>query len=96
MGFLHSRSSTALLSCPDRVVSDSPFSLARRTILVTGASSGLGRQIAISCADMGATLIVSGRDSKRLHDTLQSLAGSGHRAITGELTDTAQLQTARR
>jgi NAD(P)-dependent dehydrogenase (short-subunit alcohol dehydrogenase family) len=73
-------------------VSANPFSLEGRTILVTGASSGLGRQIALSCAEMGARLVISGRDQTRLDATLGELAGNGHRRIAAELTDPAQLQ----
>ena len=36
-----------------------PFSLAGKAVLVTGASSGLGRQIAISCSRMGARVVVT-------------------------------------
>jgi NAD(P)-dependent dehydrogenase (short-subunit alcohol dehydrogenase family) len=69
-----------------------PFGLEGRTILVTGASSGLGRQIALSCAQMGARLVISGRDESRLDETLSGLAGEGHRRVAAELTDAAQLQ----
>lgn len=64
-----------------------PFSLQGRTVLVTGASSGLGRQIAISCAGRGATIVAAGRDSQRLKQTLDQLQGDGHQAIQAELTD---------
>lgn len=50
-----------------------PFSLAGKKILVTGASSGIGRQIAIECAKMGAGLFVTGRNSQRLDDVLASI-----------------------
>lgn len=65
---------------------DAPFSLAGRRILVTGASSGIGRQTAIACADLGAQLVITGRDAQRLDGTLRLLAGEGHRAITADLT----------
>ena len=66
--------------------SANPFGLNGSAVLVTGASSGIGRQIAISCAAMGARVIASGRNEQRLNDTLGSLAGSGHSAIAAELT----------
>lgn len=65
----------------------SPFSIAGKRILVSGASSGLGRQTAISCAKAGAALIIGGRDAPRLNETLQSLDGSGHVSVLGDLAD---------
>ena len=47
-----------------------PFTLEGKTILVTGASSGIGRGIAIACSKMGATVIVNGRNESRLNETL--------------------------
>jgi NAD(P)-dependent dehydrogenase (short-subunit alcohol dehydrogenase family) len=47
-----------------------PFSLKDKVILVTGASSGIGRQCAISCSQMGATVLLFGRDNDRLKETL--------------------------
>lgn len=67
-------------------MSFNPFSLEGRRILVTGASSGIGRQVAISCAEMGATVIVTGRDEARLGATLASLAGVGHQAVPADLS----------
>lgn len=62
-----------------------PFSLNGKKILVTGASSGIGRGIAISCAQMGATLILNGRNEARLQETLQMLEGDGHSTIVADL-----------
>jgi len=66
-----------------------PFSLQGRSVLVTGASSGIGRQIAISCARMGATVIGIGRDEGRMRETQQMLdeTGTGHRLVRAELTE---------
>ena len=47
------------------------FQLQGKTIIVTGASSGIGRQCAISCSRMGATVSIFGRDHIRLDETLQ-------------------------
>lgn len=66
------------------------FSLSGKTILVTGASSGIGRAIAIACAEAGARLILNGRNQVRLQSTLESLAGEGHEAIQADLTDAEQ------
>ncbi|KQR07616.1 MULTISPECIES: SDR family NAD(P)-dependent oxidoreductase [Xanthomonas] len=66
-------------------IAPDPFSLAGKRILVTGASSGIGRQIAISCAELGAHLAISGRDLARLTSTLEVLPGDGHVAIAADL-----------
>lgn len=62
-----------------------PFSLEGKTILVTGASSGIGRGTAIECAKMGAQLVLSGRNEERLQETLTSLEGNGHVVLGGDL-----------
>lgn len=54
-----------------------PFSLEGKTILVTGASSGIGRQCAIDCSKMGATVIAVGRDQERLGRVVDEMGGSG-------------------
>ena len=51
-----------------------PFSLANKTILVTGASSGIGQSIAIECSKMGAQMVVTARNQERLHETFSQLA----------------------
>lgn len=52
-----------------------PFSLNRKLIIVTGASSGIGRQCAISCSQMGASVALFGRDQGRLNETLSLMKG---------------------
>lgn len=66
---------------------NNPFSLSGKTILVTGASSGIGRGIAIACAGMGAQLILTGRNITRLQETLSALEGEGHSYIATDLTN---------
>ena len=61
-----------------------PFSLENKTILVTGASSGIGRATAIAIANLGGRLIITGRDEKRLDETFQSLAGTGHKQVIAD------------
>ena len=68
-----------------------PFSLDGRTILVTGASSGIGRTTAIECSRMGSRLIISGRDRERLAEVLNELQGDGHQFIIADLTQADQV-----
>ena len=62
-----------------------PFSLAGKTILVTGASSGIGQGAAVACSRMGARLVVNGRNEERLAETLSRMEGEGHRAIAADI-----------
>jgi len=62
-----------------------PFSLENKTILVTGASSGIGRAIAIECSKMGAKIIVTGRNEQRLQETFSQLEGEEHSIIVADL-----------
>lgn len=55
-----------------------PFTLEGKTIIITGASSGLGRQCAIDCSRMGARIALIARNEERLAETLASMEGSGH------------------
>ena len=67
-----------------------PFSLEGHTILVTGASSGIGRGIAVACAEMGANVVLTARNSERLKETLSLMQGEGHIIISADLTDDSQ------
>lgn len=64
-----------------------PFSLSGKTILVTGASSGIGRAIAVECSRMGATVILTARNAERLEKTLSMLEGAGHAVVAADLTE---------
>ena len=64
-----------------------PYSLEGKTILVTGASSGIGKATAIACSKMGAKVVVTGRNAERLQETYQELEGEGHQQIIAELTN---------
>ncbi|MCX6235543.1 MAG: SDR family NAD(P)-dependent oxidoreductase [Bacteroidetes bacterium] len=67
------------------------FSLKGKTILVTGASSGLGRQCATSISHYGGTVIITGRNEERLNETLANLEGENHRFFVADLTIREQL-----
>lgn len=73
-------------------MSYNPFSLKGKTILVTGASSGIGQATAIECAKSGARVIITGRNAERLQKTFDQLEGEGHMQFIAELTDSAQLE----
>ena len=64
-----------------------PFSLDGKTILITGASSGIGRGIAVECSKMGGgRIVISGRNKERLQQTYDMLEGYGHIQIIADLT----------
>lgn len=62
-----------------------PFSLRGKKILITGASSGIGAQTAIIASQMGALLIITGRDEKKLNSVSDKLTGNGHAVIAADL-----------
>lgn len=65
---------------------NTPFSLIEKKILVTGASSGIGKAIAIECSKMGAKVIITARNEDRLKETLLEMSGQGHRYICADLS----------
>ncbi len=70
-----------------------PFSLEGKTILITGASSGIGRGIAVECSKLGATLIINGRDNQRLSETISMLEGVGHQSVVADLSNQEGIDT---
>lgn len=69
-----------------------PFSLKGKTILVTGASSGIGRASAIECSKMGAKVIITGRNEERLKETLDLMEGEDGQSFICELTSQDALE----
>ena len=63
-----------------------PYSLLGKTILVTGASSGIGQATAIECSKLGAKVIITARNEERLQVTYNQLEGEGHKQIIADLT----------
>lgn len=72
-----------------------PFSLEGKKVLVTGASSGIGKSIAIECSKLGAHLTIVGRNQERLNETFISLDGdkNNHNQLLLELTDYERLES---
>lgn len=68
-----------------------PFSLSGKTILVTGASSGIGREIAIQCSKMGASVVLTARNEGRLKETLSLCTGNENTMISADLTNEADV-----
>jgi len=64
-----------------------PYTLQNKQILVTGASSGIGRAIAIACANMGAFVSITGRNIQKLKETFSLMKGKGHNILTADLTN---------
>lgn len=68
-----------------------PFSLENKTILVTGASSGIGRAIAIECSRMGANVIITARSKERLNETLDLMTGDIHKSYIADLSSEVEI-----
>jgi NAD(P)-dependent dehydrogenase (short-subunit alcohol dehydrogenase family) len=68
------------------MANSNPFSLENKTVLITGASSGIGRATAIECSNMGAKVIITARNEERLDETFSQLCGTGHSKIIADLT----------
>jgi len=63
------------------------FSLENKTVLVTGASSGFGRAIAIAAAEAGADVILTARNEERLNETLSLLPSGNHQVISYDVNN---------
>ena len=75
-------------------MSYNPFSLHNKVILVTGASSGIGRATAIECSRMGASVIITARNSNRLEETFDALDTSlsqKHQMLIADLSNEASI-----
>ena len=68
-----------------------PFSLENKTIVITGASSGIGRQCAIDCSKMGATVYMVARNEERLKNVMQELTGVNHRYFLFDMNNQDQI-----
>lgn len=68
-----------------------PYSLEGKTVLVTGASSGIGKASAIECSKLGARVIITARNEERLSQTLHLLEGSGHQMYLCDLNNNEEI-----
>jgi 3-oxoacyl-[acyl-carrier protein] reductase len=73
-----------------------PFDVAQETILITGASQGLGRRFARVLAARGAAVVLAARQTGRLKSLAEEIAGQGGRAaaVALDVTDTASIAQA--
>lgn len=62
-----------------------PYSLKDKIILITGASSGIGKVTAIECSKLGAKIIITARNKERLNETYKLLEGNGHKQIIADI-----------
>lgn len=66
--------------------------LSGKKIVVAGASSGIGRSVAIALSKLGSSVIIIGRNEERLKETLSEMSGSGHRMYAKDLTQIEDMQ----
>ena len=65
---------------------NNPFSLENKNILVTGASSGIGKEVAITIAKMGGNVILNGRNSDRLQEVALQINKESTIIVSGDIT----------
>lgn len=68
-----------------------PMDLAGRHIVITGASSGIGRATSIQASRLGAKVSLIARNEENLRETLSLLEGDGHAFYTLDLNETTQI-----
>lgn len=63
-----------------------PYSLEGKRILVTGASSGIGRACAVCASQLGANVVVTGRREAALRETVEKCFKGDHLTVAGDIT----------
>jgi NAD(P)-dependent dehydrogenase (short-subunit alcohol dehydrogenase family) len=71
-----------------------PFSLTNKNILITGASSGIGACSCIICSELGANLILLGRNQIKLNQTLDKLKPGNHSILSYDLMNIEGIEQA--
>lgn len=66
--------------------------LSGKTILVTGASSGIGRNTAVILSEVGANVILTGRNEERLKETMEMMSGSEHAYYPYDLCNLSDME----
>lgn len=69
-----------------------PLDLSAKKVLVTGASSGIGRATAIHLSKLGAQVILVSRNEKKLHATLSQMKGDHHSIYAFDLKKIDQIE----
>lgn len=69
-----------------------PFTLEGKKILITGASSGIGKQCAISCSQMGAMVMLIGRNEDKLRETMSLLSKGSHQYFVFDVTNYSEIE----
>lgn len=67
------------------------FNLSGKKYLITGASSGIGKDVALLLAENGGSLVITGRDEQRLNDTFTAIHGNEHKKIIADITNENEL-----
>jgi NAD(P)-dependent dehydrogenase (short-subunit alcohol dehydrogenase family) len=70
-----------------------PFTLKEKTVFVSGASSGIGKAIAIECSRMGANMCITGRNTERLNSTFSQLEVGSHIQLVADLQTDEGIKT---
>ena len=63
------------------------YSLEEKIVLVTGSSSGIGKQIALRCSEAGSFTIITGRNEERLNAVYQNLNQEKRQKYISDLSD---------
>lgn len=66
---------------------ENSFSLTGKSVFITGASSGIGRTVAIACAEAGSKVVLNGRNEDRLRETLDIIGDQQNIKLVADVTD---------